>query len=34
MYEINGICYAGKREEGIKITEAKVLRGGMMLVTL
>lgn len=33
MYEINGICYAGKCEENIKITAAKVLRGGMMLVT-
>lgn len=33
MYEINGICYAGKCDEGIKIQEAKVLNGGMMLVT-
>lgn len=33
MYEINGICYAGKCEEGIKIQEAKVLMGGIMLVT-
>lgn len=33
MYEINGICYAGEYEEGIEITAAKVLRGGMMLVT-
>lgn len=33
MYEINGICYAGKYKEGIKISTAKVLQGGMMLVT-
>lgn len=33
MYEVNGVCYAGKCEDGIKISEAKVLRGGMMLVT-
>ena len=33
MYIVNGICYAGKLEEGIKVTEAKPLRGGMMLVT-
>ena len=33
MYIINGICYAGQLQEGIKVTEAKPLRGGMMLVT-
>lgn len=33
MYEVNGICYAGNCEEGIKVATAKVLRGGMMLVT-
>jgi len=33
MYEVNGICYAGKCEQGIKIADAKVLRGGMLLVT-
>ena len=33
MYIINDICYAGRLEEGIKITEAKPLRGRMMLVT-
>jgi len=33
MYEIDGICYAGKCNDGIQITSAKVLRGGMMLVT-
>ena len=33
MYIINDICYAGELEEGIKVTEAKPLRGGMMLVT-
>ena len=29
----DGICYAGTLAEGIKVTEAKPLRGGMMLVT-
>ncbi len=33
MYEKNGICYAGEPQAGIKITEAKPLRGGMMLIT-
>ena len=33
MYIVNGICYAGELEEGITITEAKPLYGGMMLVT-
>ena len=33
MYIQNGICYAGTMQEGIKVTEAKPLRGGMMLVT-
>lgn len=33
MYIKDGICYAGKLEEGIKVTSAKPLRGGMMLVT-
>ena len=33
MYIINNICYAGKLEDGIKITNAKPLRGGMMLIT-
>lgn len=33
MYIKNGICYAGKMEDGIKITDAKPLRGMMMLVT-
>lgn len=27
------ICYAGAYEEGIKVTAAKPLRGGMLLVT-
>ena len=27
------VCYAGELREGIKVTEAKPLRGGMMLVT-
>lgn len=34
MYILNDICYAGELREGIKVTEAKPLRGGMMLVTL
>ncbi len=33
MYIADGICYAGELQEGIKVTEAKPLRGGMMLVT-
>ena len=33
MYIINDICYAGELQEGIKVTEAKPLNGGMMLVT-
>ncbi|MBR0251767.1 MAG: DUF2442 domain-containing protein [Synergistaceae bacterium] len=33
MYIKNGICYAGELQEGIEITEAKPLCGGMMLVT-
>ncbi len=33
MFVINDICYAGEIREDIKVTEAKPLRGGMMLVT-
>lgn len=33
MYIIDDICYAGEIEEGIKIAEAKPLRGRMLLVT-
>ena len=33
MYVLNDICYAGEMQEGIKVTEVKPLRGGMMLVT-
>jgi hypothetical protein len=33
MYIINDICYAGEMQEGIKVTDVKPLRGGMMLVT-
>ena len=33
MYILNDICYAGKMQEGIIVTEVKPLRGGMMLVT-
>ena len=32
MYEIDGICYAGKCEEGIKVANVDVITGGMMLV--
>ncbi|MBQ9628211.1 MAG: DUF2442 domain-containing protein [Synergistaceae bacterium] len=30
---VNNICYAGKLEDEIKITNAKPLMGGMMLIT-
>lgn len=33
MYVKNGICYAGKMEDGIKVADVKPLRGMMMLVT-
>ena len=33
MYIKDDVCYAGAYEEGIKVTEAKPLRGGMLLVT-
>ncbi|MEX5285325.1 DUF2442 domain-containing protein [Selenomonas sputigena] len=33
MYIKNDICYAGEMQDGIKVTEAKPLRGGMMLIT-
>lgn len=33
MYIKNGICYARKMQEDIRVTEAKPLRGGMLLVT-
>lgn len=33
MYIQNGICYAGQLEAGIRVTEAKPMRGGMLLVT-
>lgn len=33
MFILNDICYAGEIRDGIKVTEAKPLRGGMMLVT-
>ena len=32
MYILDDICYAGEMQDGIKVTEAKPLRGGMMLV--
>ena len=33
MYIKDGVCYAGAYQEGIRVTEAKPLRGGIMLVT-
>ncbi len=33
MYVINDICYAGEMQKGIKVTEAKPLRGRILLVT-
>ena len=33
MYMVNDICYAGEMQEGIKVTEVKPLRGGILLVT-
>ena len=33
MYIKDDICYAGELQENIKVTEAKPLRGGMMLIT-
>lgn len=33
MYIKDDICYAGELTDNIKVTEAKPLRGGMMLVT-
>ncbi len=33
MYIMNDICYAGELTDGIKVIEAKPLRGGIMLVT-
>ena len=33
MYIKNDICYAGKPEDGIKVIDAKPLKGMMLLVT-
>lgn len=33
MYILNDICYAGEMQDGIKVTDVKPLRGGMLLVT-
>jgi len=33
MYIVDGICYADEMTDNIKVTEAKPLTGGMMLVT-
>lgn len=32
MYIVDGICYVGKMEPGIKINKAKPLQGRMMLI--
>lgn len=33
MYIVDDICYAGEKKEGIKVKEAKAIRGGILLVT-
>lgn len=33
MYIIDDICYAGEKTQNIKVKEAEVLRGGMLLLT-
>ena len=33
MYIRDDICYAGQYQDGIRVTEAQPLRGGMLLVT-
>lgn len=33
MYEIDGICYAGKMTPDIEVVAIKILDGGMLLVT-
>ena len=33
MYIVDDICYAGQLEEGIKVEDAKLLRGHMLLLT-
>lgn len=33
MYVLNDICYAGQMQDDMKVTEAKPLLGGMLLVT-
>lgn len=33
MYIVKDICYAGELKPGIKVTDVKPLRGGMLLVT-
>ena len=33
MYVIDDVCYAGEFQEGIKVREAKLLRGHMLLIT-
>ena len=32
-YIIDDVCYAGEKTQNIKVKEAKVLRGGMLLLT-
>ena len=33
MFVMNNICYAGQMQAGIKVTDARPLRGGMLLVS-
>jgi len=33
MYILNDICFAGELVEGIRVTEARHLGGGMLLIT-
>lgn len=33
MYIIDDVCYAGEKAQNIKVKEAKVLHGGMLLLT-
>ncbi|MBR4424899.1 MAG: DUF2442 domain-containing protein [Oscillospiraceae bacterium] len=33
MYIIDDICYAGQLQEGLRVSDVRPLRGGMLLVT-
>ena len=33
MFIVDGVCYAGSNVSEIKVKDAQVLRGGMLLVT-